>query len=146
MSPYLTDSFGRQKTMLLLNIPFGAAWILLYFSSSLNIIYVAMTLLGLALGMMESAIFIYTAETSEPHLRGTLMATTGLFVTSAASLICFLGNVSSWRTAALISSIIPMLAFLSISQVIIFLVRDSVCSKGMKTLYLTSRFRRALFG
>lgn len=50
VSPYLTDSFGRQKTMLLLNIPFGVSWILLYFSSNLTTIYIAMTLLGMTLG------------------------------------------------------------------------------------------------
>lgn len=57
-----TEPMGRKKALICVNIPYAIAWLLLYYSASLTMIYVAFALLGLGIGLMEAPIFTYIGE------------------------------------------------------------------------------------
>lgn len=56
------DSLGRKWAMIVVNIPFAIAWLLLYRASDVSMIFVAITLMGLAIGLMESPVITYIGE------------------------------------------------------------------------------------
>lgn len=61
-SGLVSEPLGRKKAMILVNIPHIIAWTMLYFTSSLEEIYIAATLLGLGVGFMEAPIITYVGE------------------------------------------------------------------------------------
>lgn len=61
-SGYFTDTIGRRYTMMIVNLPHFIAWILLYYAKSTTDIYISGILLGLGVGLMESAIMTYIGE------------------------------------------------------------------------------------
>lgn len=48
--------------MIVVNIPFAIAWVLLYNANDVWMIFVAITLMGLAIGLMESPVITYIGE------------------------------------------------------------------------------------
>lgn len=48
--------------MILVNIPYAIGWSILYQATEVWQIYVAFALLGLAIGLMEAAVFTYVGE------------------------------------------------------------------------------------
>lgn len=62
ISGWFTDTLGRRLTMVLVNIPHIAAWILIYCATSTVEIFVAGALLGLGIGMMETCVIAYVGE------------------------------------------------------------------------------------
>lgn len=48
--------------MIVVNIPFAIAWLLLYYATDVWMILVAITLMGLAIGLMESPVITYIGE------------------------------------------------------------------------------------
>lgn len=62
MSGWISEPIGRKKAMFLVNIPHLIAWTLLYYSTTLNEIFVAHILLGLGVGLMEAPIVTYVGE------------------------------------------------------------------------------------
>lgn len=48
--------------MIVVNIPFAVAWLLLYYANDVWMILVAITLMGLAIGLMESPVITYIGE------------------------------------------------------------------------------------
>lgn len=61
-SGLVSEPLGRKKAMILVNIPHIIAWTMLYFTSSLEELYIAATLLGLGIGFMEAPIITYVGE------------------------------------------------------------------------------------
>ncbi len=61
-SGLVSEPLGRKKAMILVNIPHIIAWTMLYFTTSLEEIYIAATLLGLGVGFMEAPIITYVGE------------------------------------------------------------------------------------
>lgn len=56
LSGPLTQPLGRRRAMQLVNIPFLAAWTILRFSSDVWQVFVAMSLTGLAGGLLEAPV------------------------------------------------------------------------------------------
>lgn len=56
------DSLGRKWAMIVVNAPFAIAWLLLYYANDVWMILVAITLMGLAIGLMESPVITYIGE------------------------------------------------------------------------------------
>lgn len=48
-----TEPLGRKRSLILVNIPYAIAWIMLYFAQDLIMIYGAFAWLGIGIGVME---------------------------------------------------------------------------------------------
>lgn len=62
LSGWVSEPIGRKRAMILVNIPHIIAWLMLYFATSLEEIFVASVLLGLGVGFMEAPIVTYVGE------------------------------------------------------------------------------------
>lgn len=62
VSGWLGESLGRRRTMIVVNVPFIVAWVLLYRATMIEEIFVAGGLLGLGIGLTESAVIAYVGE------------------------------------------------------------------------------------
>ncbi|XP_018912975.2 facilitated trehalose transporter Tret1 isoform X2 [Bemisia tabaci] len=117
LSGIVLEPLGRKRSMLLVNVPHLIGWILFYNAESLSILYITCALMGLGVGFMEAPIITYVGEISEPALRGILTSYSGIFVSVGFLFEYTLGNFVDWRTAALISAMVPVITLIAISQV-----------------------------
>lgn len=62
LSGFLTEKVGRKKAMFIVNTPHLIGWFLLYSSTSLTEIFIALCLFGLGVGLMEAPIITYVGE------------------------------------------------------------------------------------
>ncbi|KAK0071851.1 hypothetical protein PV325_012286, partial [Microctonus aethiopoides] len=107
----ISHYLGRKKTMLLANIPFIAAWIILHFATTASLVFVALGLTGLTGGLCEAPILTYVAEVTQPHLRGMLSATSSMAVIIGIFTQMLTGSLTDWRTMTLINLFYPILCF-----------------------------------
>lgn len=59
----------------------------------------------------------YVSEVSEPKLRGMLVSIDDVVEYVGYMFILFLGSVVDWRTAAVISAVVPVLSLIAMYQV-----------------------------
>ncbi|XP_031620230.1 facilitated trehalose transporter Tret1-like [Contarinia nasturtii] len=119
-SGLLMEKLGKRRMMQLLNLPMLAAWALLYYANSLTQIYIALGLSGMSGGLLEAPLLLYIADTIQPRYRGMLTASGTATVLGGVCLQFIIGSVLDWRSVALISAIVPFLAFNAV-----FLVPES---------------------
>lgn len=62
LSGWVTEPIGRKNAMIIVNIPHIAAWLILYFATSVAEMYLAAILLGLGTGFMDAPIITYVGE------------------------------------------------------------------------------------
>nr|XP_018896687.1 PREDICTED: facilitated trehalose transporter Tret1-like isoform X2 [Bemisia tabaci]XP_018896688.1 PREDICTED: facilitated trehalose transporter Tret1-like isoform X3 [Bemisia tabaci]XP_018896689.1 PREDICTED: facilitated trehalose transporter Tret1-like isoform X4 [Bemisia tabaci] len=117
LSGLISAPLGRKRSLMLVNIPQIIGWLMLYSSSSVNIMYLAAAIQGLGAGFMDAPIFTYVGEICEPSLRGVLISYSLQFCSVGFFLQCLLGSLTTWRHVAFISMLFPTLAFLAISQI-----------------------------
>ncbi|XP_046678872.1 facilitated trehalose transporter Tret1-like isoform X2 [Homalodisca vitripennis] len=110
LSGVLTQPFGRKPSMITLNIPFIAAWLVYHYADSVVMLYAALALTGFSGGVLEAPVLTYVAEITQPHLRGMLSATASMCVILGVFLQFVLGIFMNWRTVALINIVFPILA------------------------------------
>lgn len=103
--------------MILVNFPHILGWLLTYFATSLTQLFVAAIIMGVGIGFMEAPLITYVGEIAQAKWRGTLIAYAEVFVTVGFTVIYFIGTMTDWRTAAAISTVVPMMAALAITQV-----------------------------
>lgn len=58
----LTDPIGRKKAMIFVNIPFIIGWFLLYQATQIWHLFFGLSVLGLAIGLMEASVMTYVGE------------------------------------------------------------------------------------
>lgn len=56
LSGPLTEPLGKRRAMQLVNIPLLLSWILFYFSTNINHLYVGLCMSGLSGGLMEAPV------------------------------------------------------------------------------------------
>lgn len=110
-SPMIVDRLGRKRMMLISSMPFMAGFILMYFSNSVLLIFVAMILLAFTCGLDEAALLSYIAEVCEPSVRGILLGISSAAGTSGQLTVYILGTVTNWRIASLICFVLPAIVF-----------------------------------
>nr|XP_018913094.1 PREDICTED: facilitated trehalose transporter Tret1-like isoform X1 [Bemisia tabaci] len=108
---------GCKKSMMLLNIPLIACWLIVHFATSNYALYFANGLFGCVMGLTTAPGLRYVIEISEPSLRGILVASTSLFISLGFSFIIFLNSLTDWRQTAAISASIPLLCIIILFQV-----------------------------
>lgn len=62
VSGYITEPIGRRRSVFFLNLPHLAAWLMLYYSTTLNEVFIALALFGLSTGLIEAALITYVGE------------------------------------------------------------------------------------
>lgn len=58
----LSDSLGRRRSMMLVNVPYFCAWFMLCQANSIHEIFIGFVMLGLAVGLMEAPVVTYLGE------------------------------------------------------------------------------------
>ena len=62
LSGYLMDLIGRKRTLIITEVPLILGWLLISFSSCVEMIYVGRLLVGLGSGMVGAPARVYTSE------------------------------------------------------------------------------------
>lgn len=108
----IADLIGRKTAMLIMVVPFTVGWLLIIFSKSLLMFYFGRFITGLSGGAFCVAAPLYTAETSENEIRGTLgsyfqlMLTIGILASYAIG-----AAIENMRTLSIISAVMPLIFF-----------------------------------
>lgn len=102
------DYLGRKRAMMIVNIPIAIAWILMYQSNSVLQIFIANSLLGLSVGLMEAPIMTFLGEIAEPATRGILISYTNLGTSLGGFVIFSLNTTIDWRSVALVCFTVPI--------------------------------------
>lgn len=102
------DYFGRKWGMIIVNVPFAIAWFLMYQAKHVSHLFIANSLLGLSVGLMESPVMTYLGEISEPATRGILISYANLGTPLGGFVIFFLNTLTDWRTVGLICFAVPI--------------------------------------
>ncbi|XP_046420999.1 facilitated trehalose transporter Tret1-like [Neodiprion fabricii] len=110
-SGLISGYLGRRKTMMILNAPFIAAWIMYYYSYNSSMLFCALAMTGLTGGLLEAPVLTYVAEVTQPHLRGMLSATSTMSVILGIFIQMLAGSLTTWRVVALVNMIFPILCF-----------------------------------
>ncbi|KAF5296157.1 hypothetical protein FQA39_LY12611 [Lamprigera yunnana] len=74
VSTFTLDVIGRKTSIILTSLPIFAAWLIIYFASSVLEFYIARFMAGLADGMIFCCMPLYFAEISDPAIRGLLLS------------------------------------------------------------------------
>uniref|UniRef100_A0A182VW61 Major facilitator superfamily (MFS) profile domain-containing protein n=1 Tax=Anopheles minimus TaxID=112268 RepID=A0A182VW61_9DIPT len=109
-SGMLAQPIGRRRAMQLINIPIFIAWMLFHYASDVTFLYLGLALAGLSGGLGEAPVLTYVAEITQPRYRGMLAATGSTCVILGVLLEFLMGSFMKWRTVALISAVVPILA------------------------------------
>nr|CAD7441640.1 unnamed protein product [Timema bartmani] len=114
LSGSLTQPLGRKRAMMLVNIPFIAAWIMFHYASSVGMLYTSLALTGFGGGLLEAPVLTYVAEITQPHLRGMLSATSSMCVILGVFIQFILGTLLPWRSVAAVNIIFPLTALVAL--------------------------------
>ncbi|XP_069673780.1 facilitated trehalose transporter Tret1-like [Periplaneta americana] len=112
ISGLIVEFFGRRWSMILVNIPFLAGWLLYSFANSVEMLFVANITLGVGIGFMEAPIMTYLGETCQPEIRAIITSTPGVTCQISVFLVFLMGNLTDWRSVAGISAVMPIITVL----------------------------------
>lgn len=114
----ISTFLGRKRTMQISMIPFISAWLILYYSKTSQMLFVALSLTGLTGGLVEAPVLTYVAEVTQPHLRGMLSATSTMAVIIGIFTQFLTGKLlTNWRTICMVNLIYPVICFTTLSLV-----------------------------
>ncbi|KAK9506888.1 hypothetical protein O3M35_008739 [Rhynocoris fuscipes] len=117
LSGVIQDILGRKRCMLMVNLPQLIGWILIYYAKSVEVLFIAAVTMGFSIGFMEAPTLSYVGEISQPHLRGTLASFTSVYIGTGNLIMYLMGTFTDWRSAAAMSTAVPVIAFVAILQV-----------------------------
>ncbi|XP_069669485.1 facilitated trehalose transporter Tret1-like [Periplaneta americana] len=112
VSGAITQSLGRKKAMMLVNIPIIVAWIMFHYASNVGMLYACLVLTGTGGGLLEAPILTYVAEITQPQLRGMLSAASPMCVILGIFIVFLMGTMMPWRKIAAINVTFPIIAML----------------------------------
>jgi MFS family permease len=104
---------GRQKTLIILTLPFIAGWLMIGFATNISMIMTGRALTGLAAGFATATAQLYISECVRAKVRGflgfvpTMMLSLGILLGFAMSTI----NLN-WQDLALLMTCFPILMLL----------------------------------
>jgi facilitated trehalose transporter len=137
LSGYLMDTIGRKNTLILTEIPLIIGWLLISVAGNIEMIYAGRLCTGLGAGMIGAPSRIYTSETTQPHLRGTLTALASIGISVGILLQYIFGSFLAWKTLSAISAVLPVLALILmcfLPETPNYLVAKSKPEKAMASL------------
>ncbi|XP_032456000.1 sugar transporter ERD6-like 4 isoform X4 [Nasonia vitripennis] len=95
------DYFGRRLGVIIMTIPMFLGWLILHFADDIFDVLVALTLIGIACGIVEGPIFMYIAEISETRFRSALLSTANTAAIVGSFFIVLVGSLVYWRILVL---------------------------------------------
>ncbi|XP_064078403.1 facilitated trehalose transporter Tret1-like isoform X2 [Macrobrachium nipponense] len=102
----MTVSFGQRKTMLICLPILLSGWVSLYFSTTIPSIQASRSLIGLTIGVIESASYQYTTETSHSSVRGMMVGALDTLRQIGVLLVYGLGATGlTWQHISLICGV-----------------------------------------
>lgn len=108
----LCDMIGRKTSMLVLVVPFTVGWVMIIWSQSVVMFYIGRFITGLSGGAFCVTAPLYTSETSEAAIRGSLGSYFQLMLTGGILLSYILGaTVKNMFYISLISAVVPLVFF-----------------------------------
>ncbi|RZC40093.1 Sugar tr and/or MFS 1 domain containing protein [Asbolus verrucosus] len=113
ITSFLTDTFGRKKTILLTAFPNFIASLLLAYANSVIVFCVARIISGVASGMTIAVIPHYLGEIADPKIRGTLGTIIPIFNLVGFLFINIVGTYLTITVSSLVSSVFPVLLLLT---------------------------------
>ncbi|OXU19643.1 hypothetical protein TSAR_011857 [Trichomalopsis sarcophagae] len=114
---FVAQRIGSHLLFIVTAIIYITIWLVYHWSTTSKMILCAQVLVGLVNGISRAPIFSFIAETTQPHLRGTLTACSILFHLSGQFFTILLSGYVYWRTIALVNLIFPMAALIICSIV-----------------------------
>ncbi|KAJ8963766.1 hypothetical protein NQ314_005399 [Rhamnusium bicolor] len=109
----IVDLFGRKKTIIATAIPFFVAWLMVAFAHNADILHTARFIAGVADGVTFTVVPMYIGEISDAKVRGLLGSSCSVMWIVGFLLINIIGSYLTISTTALVSSLVPVLAFLT---------------------------------
>ncbi|KAG8222807.1 hypothetical protein J437_LFUL005013 [Ladona fulva] len=111
LSGWMMDALGRRVALLLVEVPLLVGWLLIATAHNLPLLYAGRLFVGFGSGLVGAPARVYTAEATQPHLRGMLSALASLGVSFGVLLMYALGAaLPSWRHGAGVSAAVPLVA------------------------------------
>ncbi|XP_055308983.1 facilitated trehalose transporter Tret1-like [Sitodiplosis mosellana] len=114
LSILITDSLGRKRSMIIVNLPLAIGWFMVYQGDVFWKIISGYALLGLGVGMMEAPLITYLGEICEPSTRGVLIAYSGISVTLGIFMVFGLNTLMAWRSVALVCLAMPVITAVAV--------------------------------
>jgi SP family facilitated glucose transporter-like MFS transporter 8 len=134
----LMNTFGRQRAMLLLTIPFTLGWIIITWSQNFWMFFFGRLLIGLAGGAFFISIPQYTSEISDEVVRGTLGTFFQLFLNLGILFVYVVGALADRLFVLnLICGILPVIfaaIFVFMPESPYYLIHKSEFKKGEDSL------------
>lgn len=69
---YISDRFGRKRTLLSASIPYAVGWIMIIFASTKEELYISRAISGLGHGIVYTVMPMYLGEIASDQIRGSL--------------------------------------------------------------------------
>lgn len=113
LAAYFVDRIGRKISMLTTSPLYFAAWILVAYSNSVGVLHSARFLAGIADGIAFTAFPIYLGEIAHSSIRGLLCSSIPVTTIMGFLLINIIGSYFDITSAALLSSIVPIIHFVT---------------------------------
>ena len=131
---YMSDTFGRKRSLQLQALLFIAGTIICFTSSSFFVLVMGRVISGLALGLASALVPLYLSEISPASCRGRMVAINQLFlslgVLAAYTVNYLLTDMGSWR-GMIAAGLAPCL----LQLILLFFIEESpfwLLSKGCK--------------
>lgn len=136
-SAFLMDWLGRKHSLLILYCLPASSWILTYFATDFQQLFIARCISGLWFGVILMVCPVYIGEIAEPELRSLLYNFIHLSLYFGATMVIALGTYLSYWDIALIgfiSSLIFCLLLLIIPETPYYYCMKNQRTKGIKSL------------
>lgn len=111
LGSYSMERSGRKNAQYLGALAALIGWIIVYFAENVPVLLVGRFCKGLSNGIVAPPTTVYVGEATEPRYRGFFLGALMLALSIGILFSHFLGTVFSWRTAALLNAIVPVVAF-----------------------------------
>ncbi|OXU23107.1 hypothetical protein TSAR_008499 [Trichomalopsis sarcophagae] len=111
------DYFGRRLGVIIMTIPMFLGWLILHFADDIFDVLVALTLIGIACGIVEGPIFMYIAEISETRFRSALLTTANTAAIVGSFFIVLVGSLVYWRILVLTYAVLSIVSIFVICLV-----------------------------
>ncbi|KAK8986811.1 hypothetical protein V6N11_010355 [Hibiscus sabdariffa] len=101
---WISDKFGRKKSILLADGLFAAGALVMAFAPAPWMIILGRVFVGLGVGMASMTSPLYISEASPARIRGALVSTNGLLITGG-QFLSYLINLAFTKVSVIISKL-----------------------------------------
>ncbi|XP_050520692.1 facilitated trehalose transporter Tret1-like isoform X2 [Daktulosphaira vitifoliae] len=110
---YLMDRFGRKNTVIFLGPLYITSWTLTWLFDNVWALYIARLLGGAGKGISYTVVPIFLGEIAEVKIRGALSTIFAIQLSFGLFFELVFSNIVNYRTLNMISTIIPIIFFLT---------------------------------